>query len=245
MHAMTIAAILAAVTFATASSADTKAQVGPDGSVSLVRRATRPHVEPLDEGDRAEASLLQGGSAGDTPSAVASSGEGAVGTIKAHGENASEELPTGWHTESSLGNLVELNGSDGTLLGGKWCDGCTVALIGGKDGKYCADEGNLIQCNRNAIGSWEKFKIRFRGFNRWSLLGGKNHKFCSDDHLLVRCTRMSPNRWEWFGIGSISGGTYTLRGGREGKFCADEGITGVKCNRNQVGAWEKFKLVNL
>lgn len=243
MHAMTIAAVLAAVTFATASSADTKAQVGPDGSVSLVRRATRPHVEPLDEGDRAEASLLQGGSAGDTPSAVASSGEGAVGTIKAHGENASEELPTGLHTESSLGNLVELNGSDGTLLGGKPCHLCTVALIGGKDGKYCADEGNLIQCTRNAIGSWEKFRIHHHGSNRWALQGGKNRMYCSDNHLLS-CTRYGVNSWEKFTIQS-SGGKYTLRGGRDGKYCADEGFTGVKCNRGEVGAWEKFKIVNV
>jgi len=29
----------------------------------------------------------------------------------------------------------------------------------GKDGKYCADEGNTIKCNRNGIGSWEKFEI--------------------------------------------------------------------------------------
>jgi len=241
---MTIAAVLAAVTFATASSADTKAQVGPDGSVSLVRRATRPHVEPLDEGDRAEASLLQGGSAGDTPSAVASSGEGAVGTIKAHGENASEELPTGLHTQSSLGNLVELNGSDGTLLGGKWCNGCSVALIGGKEGKYCADEGNLIQCTRNAIGNWEKFTIRSAGGNRWSLRGGKSHMYCSDNHL-TSCNRHRVNSWEKFTIQSAGGGKYTLRGGRTGKYCADEGFTGVKCNRGEVGAWEKFKIVNV
>ena len=29
----------------------------------------------------------------------------------------------------------------------------------GKDGKYCADEGNKIICDRSAIGSWEKFKV--------------------------------------------------------------------------------------
>ena len=35
----------------------------------------------------------------------------------------------------------------------------SVTFKGGKDGKYCADEGNTITCNRGAIGSWEKFEI--------------------------------------------------------------------------------------
>merc|ERR1711904_44340 len=30
---------------------------------------------------------------------------------------------------------------------------------GGKNNKYCADEGNRIRCNRDAVQQWEKFTI--------------------------------------------------------------------------------------
>ena len=39
-------------------------------------------------------------------------------------------------------------------------------------------------------------------------------------------------------------GIYAIKGGREGKWCADEGWK-VVCNRNHIGPWERFKLVNL
>jgi len=38
--------------------------------------------------------------------------------------------------------------------------GNTVALVGGQRGKFCADEGNRIRCNRNGIGQWEKFRVK-------------------------------------------------------------------------------------
>ena len=35
----------------------------------------------------------------------------------------------------------------------------------------------------------------------------------------------------------------TLRGGQQGKYCADEDNNGVKCNRDHLLQWEKFKMV--
>jgi hypothetical protein len=34
-----------------------------------------------------------------------------------------------------------------------------VALKGGKQNKYCTDEGVTITCNANTIGKYEKFKL--------------------------------------------------------------------------------------
>ena len=45
-------------------------------------------------------------------------------------------------------------------------------LRGGRGSKLCADEGNRVICNRDAVGAWEKFTINKEG-NKYSLRGGR------------------------------------------------------------------------
>jgi len=114
-------------------------------------------------------------------------------------------------------------------------------IKGGRDGKYCADEGNTIKCNRNGIGGWEKFRFKKNSDGTYSFKGGRNNKFCADEGNTIKCNRNGIGGWEKFKINKNSDGTYSFKGGKNGKYCADEGNT-IKCNRSGIGGWEKFKI---
>ena len=114
-------------------------------------------------------------------------------------------------------------------------------IKGGKDGKYCADEGNTIKCNRGGIGGWEKFRFNKNSDGTYSFKGGKDGKYCADEGNKITCNRGGIGGWEKFRIEKNSDGTYSLKGGKDGKYCADEGNT-ITCNRGGIGGWEKFKI---
>jgi len=123
----------------------------------------------------------------------------------------------------------------------KLIPGSIVAFKGGRQGKYCSDEGNRIICNRGGIGPWEKFKVVNAGSGRIALKGGRNgfRKFCADEGNTIKCNRGGIGPWEKFVVVKAGSGKIALRGGKFNKHCADEGST-VKCNRGGVGPWEKF-----
>jgi len=120
-------------------------------------------------------------------------------------------------------------------------------LIGGKDGKYCADEGHRTICNRGGLGGWEKFTIEKVGSNKYALKGGKDKKYCADEgEHGVKCNRNAApdGGWEQFEVEVVDAdkNIVAFKGGKDGKFCADEGNM-IKCNRGSVGSWEKFTVV--
>lgn len=119
--------------------------------------------------------------------------------------------------------------------------GSTVALKGGRNHNnyYCADDGDRISCNRNAIGQWEKFKVFSGGPGKIALRGGKSNQFCADEGNRIRCNRKWIQGWEKFKIEDAGGGKIALRGGQRGRVCADETYN-TKCNRGGIGQWEKF-----
>lgn len=51
-------------------------------------------------------------------------------------------------------NLVSTDVSACLRFDMVWCDQFAMK----QGGKYCADEGNRVNCNRNKIGGWEKFE---------------------------------------------------------------------------------------
>jgi len=112
-------------------------------------------------------------------------------------------------------------------------------LKGGKDNKYCADEGNTIKCDRNRVQGWEKFVIEDAGSGKFALRGGKDKKYCTDEGNTIKCNRNRIQGWEKFAIEDQGGGWVALRGGKHNKYCADEGNK-IKCNRNHIQGWEKF-----
>jgi len=123
-------------------------------------------------------------------------------------------------------------------------DRIEITLRGGRDGKFCADEGNRVVCDRERMGPWEYFTIRGVNNGKISLQGGKNRKYCSDDAKDgMKCFRDSVRSWEEFELKPLSNnnGKYALVGGRDGKYCADE-ENGIRCNRNDLGPWEQFDI---
>jgi len=74
------------------------------------------------------------------------------------------------------------------------------ALKNNEAGKYCADEGNRIICNRNDIAQWERFHDVDLGDNRIALLGGKTGKYCADEGNGIVCNRPHVQGWEIFTV---------------------------------------------
>jgi len=55
-------------------------------------------------------------------------------------------------------------------------------------GKWCADEGDKVKCDRSAIGGWEKFTLSKHG-SGFKLKGGKDGKWCRRVSNKIRCDR--------------------------------------------------------
>jgi hypothetical protein len=125
---------------------------------------------------------------------------------------------------------------------GKLIIGSQVALQGGHRNKFCADEGNRgVKCNRNRIGSWEKFNVVDAGSGKVSLKGGqrKGTKHCADEGNRIKCNRNRIGSWEKFTAVDAGSGKVALKGRHARRYCADE-VNRVKCNRNAIGRWERF-----
>jgi len=81
--------------------------------------------------------------------------------------------------------------------------GNTYTLRGGQKHKLCADEKNMIKCNRNAVGQWEKFTMYDVGGGKFALRGGHGKKLCADEGNTIRCNRDAVGQWEKFTIFNV------------------------------------------
>lgn len=80
--------------------------------------------------------------------------------------------------------------------------GGQIALRGGRQGKYCSDDGdNRVRCNRDAVGAWERFTVEDAGGGRIALRGGRTGRYCSDQEDRFSCDAMNRNAWEVFQYG--------------------------------------------
>mmetsp|Transcript_9008 Transcript_9008/g.21463 ORF Transcript_9008/g.21463 Transcript_9008/m.21463 type:complete len:1020 (-) Transcript_9008:69-3128(-) len=98
-------------------------------------------------------------------------------------------------------------------------DGEAVALRL-PSGRYCADEGSRIKCNRDHPSTWETFKmhrISNGGPIRYAIQGGRYGRFCADSLSAVQCTGVhAPVPFEIFDAGQ---GKFVFRGSR-GQYCS-------------------------
>ena len=122
--------------------------------------------------------------------------------------------------------------------------GCLSRVLSlvGHAGKYCADDSDGVNCNRDGLGGWEKFTPVDIGGGQIALKGGRAGLYCADDPDRMRCNRHGIGGWEKFTVVSIGDGKVALKGGRNGQWCADEG-TRIICDRNGIGHWERFTQV--
>merc|ERR1712000_375526 len=81
-----------------------------------------------------------------------------------------------------------------------------IALKGCRYGKYCADDGrfprNTVKCNRDALGSWEKFTLVVvdAGSAKIALKGGRYGLYCADEGNQITCNRFWKRSWEKFTV---------------------------------------------
>ena len=129
--------------------------------------------------------------------------------------------------------------------------GSVIALKGGRDNKYCTDEGYAgIKCNRGAAGCPLGAPRTAEGP-------------CKDLDGSLGQALYEPDRHQLFYVETATGNSATLKSDRHGiamytvqllgggrlalkknnKYCADEGGNGINCNRGGVGGWEKFKIM--
>ncbi|WIA44556.1 hypothetical protein OEZ86_007285 [Tetradesmus obliquus] len=123
----------------------------------------------------------------------------------------------------------------------------TIAMRGGREGKYCTDDQDRMRCNRNSIGAWERLRVENLGPGKIALRGGRSGQYCADDNDRVICNRdyASPGAWEMFTVESLGGNRIALRGGRSGKYCGDDHGDRMVCNRDAIGAWEQYTVESL
>jgi hypothetical protein len=131
--------------------------------------------------------------------------------------------------------------------------GDELVLKGGRSNKYCSDDTN-VRCDRDAVGAWEKFKIeRSSAIDATALLtnpssssrdvylkGGRENKYCEPlgTGKQIQCNWPTKPSTP-FKLNDIGSGEYTLQ--LNNKYCSDDSSGYVKCDRDAVGAWEKFK----
>lgn len=92
---------------------------------------------------------------------------------------------------------------------------CQFAFKNKLTGKYCADEGNRIVCNRDAVGDWERYAFikhpEGRDFSFPGAKSGAARKACSDKASNIMCNggkddyRSLNTRFRWKLLSEISG----------------------------------------
>ena len=95
----------------------------------------------------------------------------------------------------------------------EFADG-VYSLKGGREGKFCASEGNKIVCDR---GRRRLGNFIFEKHGDWYGIKAYNGKYCADERHAIKCDR-GIGGWERFNIGKI-GGKFALRPDREHKYC--------------------------
>lgn len=110
----------------------------------------------------------------------------------------------------------------------------------GRSQKYCSGDYNVVICNRDTPGAWEKYSVEKQPDGTVALRGGKRNMYCSDySDGVLRCNIPSIGSWEKHQIVMNNDNTFALKGGRGGKYCTDDNDSLIRCNRDQMGPWER------
>lgn len=125
---------------------------------------------------------------------------------------------------------------------------------GGRSGKFCADSGGTgkVVCDRNAMGGWEKFQVRPVDYQPVAIQGGASKDFCSSyqpegakEVTSIRCRATeigtAEDAAEKFVLATIVGlgDKVSIVSKVNDKFCSDND-SGIVCNRDKLGPWERF-----
>lgn len=116
-----------------------------------------------------------------------------------------------------------------------------IFLVGGRAGRYCADDIGKVNCNRDIRSAWETFTVESidEAAKKIALRGGRDNKYCADDESGINCNRNVRSTWETFTWEDLGNDQIALIGGRSGKYCADDDGR-INCNRGYRYGWETF-----
>jgi hypothetical protein len=145
------------------------------------------------------------------------------------------------HGSSTLFNT--LSGNSGGGGGGNTGSPVGKAIYMQNGGKYvCSENGNgAMNCNRTAVGAWERFTVVAQA-NGKVALKGTNGRYVSSENgtVAITCNRTVIGASELFDLVNVTGTTLQLRG-NNGRFVSSEnGVSAMTCNRTVAGAWEIF-----
>ncbi|MEM9339111.1 MAG: T9SS type A sorting domain-containing protein, partial [Bacteroidota bacterium] len=102
-----------------------------------------------------------------------------------------------------------------------------------------SENGNgPMNCNRNSVGSWEKFEWAVSG-NTVSLKNSGAYVSSENGNGPMRCNRSSVGAWEKFVIEHKGNQVYAFKCSN-GKYMS--GGSPMRCNANAVGDMQKFKV---
>jgi hypothetical protein len=116
-----------------------------------------------------------------------------------------------------------------------------IFLVGGRAGRYCADDIGKVNCNRDIRSAWETFTVESidEAAKKIALRGGRDNKYCADDESGINCNRNVRSTWETFTWEDLGNDQIALIGGRSGKYCADDDGR-INCNRGYRYGLETF-----
>lgn len=125
--------------------------------------------------------------------------------------------------------------------------GMVIALVGGRNHKYCSAKKKGMACKRNHIGSREKFVVINVGSGKISLKSGAGDGICgADDRGIIMCDRAEIGEMETFEVAGET--TITLKGGKLNKYCSDTTnylTSWVECTKESARGWEQFQVICL
>jgi Secretion system C-terminal sorting domain/FRG1-like domain len=110
-------------------------------------------------------------------------------------------------------------------------------------GKYVSSENGTaaMNCNRTAVGAWERFAVVAQA-NGKVALKGTNGRYVSSENgtAPITCNRTAIGASELFDLVNVTGNSLQLRG-NNGRFVSSEiGGGAMTCNRTVAAAWENF-----
>jgi hypothetical protein len=114
----------------------------------------------------------------------------------------------------------------------------------GNNAKFVSSENGLatgMNCNRAAVGSWERFTV-VNADNGKVAFKGSNGNYVSSENgtRAMRCDRTVIGLYESFDWIPVNATAFQLRG-NNGKYVSSEnGVTAMTCTKTTAGSWETF-----
>ena len=129
-------------------------------------------------------------------------------------------------------------------------DRAVIGLVANANNLYVTAEnaGNSpLIANRNALGSWERFRIEDQGNGYVALRSLVNNLFVCAENAGASpliANRGAVGLWEQFQLVDAGGGNFSLIARVNGKYvCAENaGSSSLIANRDAIGSWEQFRL---